>query len=229
MLSCCWNDVLPQFSKLRRLSMLQLLLLLTLLMSKQPELAHAPVLQTSSGFASQDPVENHPFFQDSLYSYGHLLTKISPLLSFLIPQITRYSHLLRFLWSGLTVVWCQAAIRGNADGRNQPMLLHHSTLPLQDVGGVPWIRWGNNFFISCCSFLLLLLLLLFYLFSVEQVPWSGSQHGPVKRWSWENWGVVQYWMRTKKVEQVIGMFLRPQDQKTVAFLLPPWDESSPNF
>lgn len=228
MLSCCWNDVLPQFSKLRRLSMLQLLLLLTLLMSKQPELAHAPVLQTSSGFASQDPVENHPFFQDSLYSYGHLLTKISPLLSFLIPQITRYSHLLRFLWSGLTVVWCQAAIRGNADGRNQPMLLHHSTLPLQDVGGVPWIRWGNNFYFLLLFFTTFITFIILFIFSgtgpliwFTAWPCEEVELGELRS------GAVLH--EDKKGGTVVGMFLRPQDQKTVAFLLPPWDESSPNF
>lgn len=197
-------------------------------MSKQPGLAHAPVLQTSSGFASQDPVENHPFFQDSLYSCSHLLTKISPLLSFLIPQITHYSHLLCFF--GQAWLWFDARLLSEVmqmEGISQCSFV--TARHLSRTRGVCRELGEEIIFISCCPFLLLLLLLLFYFFSVEQVPWSGSQHGPVKRWSWENWGVVQYCMRTKKVEQVVGMFLRPQDQKTVAFLLPPWDESSPNF
>lgn len=63
------------------------------------------------------------------------------------------------------MVWCQAAIRGKADGRNQPMLLRHSTPPLQDAGGVPWIRWGNNFYFLLPFFTTFITFIILFLFS----------------------------------------------------------------
>lgn len=77
-------------------------------------------------------------------SCSHLLGKMSPLLSFLIPQISHYRHPCFFGQAGLRfdagLVLEVMLMEGI-----QPALLHHSTPALQDAVGVPRSRSGNNF------------------------------------------------------------------------------------
>lgn len=128
--------------------MLRLLPLLTFLMSKQPGLARTPVLQTSSGLASHDSAEI-TFFSRIPCSY--LLTKISPLLSFVIPQITCYS-----LFFGQAQLWLDARLISEvAQMEGIQPALHCSMPPLQDLRGVPGIRSGNHFYFLLLSLIIL--------------------------------------------------------------------------
>lgn len=152
--------------------------------------------------------------------YSRLLTKISPLLSFLIPQITCYSHLLCFF--GQAWLWFDAGLISEVMQMEaiQPVRLHHSTPPLQDVEGVLWIRSGNHFY-----FLLLFFIILQWNRSPDLVHSTALQRdgvGKTEEWCSIVWG-------QKRVEPDVGMFLRPQDQKTVAFQPPTWDEPSLNL
>lgn len=122
---------------------------------------------------------------------SRLLTKISLLLSFLTPQITRYGLLCFF---GQAWLWFDARLISEVMQMEgiQPVLLHHSTPPLQDMGCVPWIRSGNNFYFQ---------LLFFIIFQWNRSPdvvhstalqragvgnieeWCGIALGQ-KRWNW---------------------------------------------
>lgn len=132
----------------RRLSVLQLLPLLTFLTSKQPGLARTPVLQTSSGLAPHDSVEI-TFL--SRIPCSCLLTKINPLLSFVTPQITRYS---RFFGQAQLCLDARLISEVTQMKGIQPVLFHRSTPPLQDVRGVPWIRSGNNLYFLLLSLII---------------------------------------------------------------------------
>lgn len=133
MLLCCWNVILPKFSKLGRLP--------------APAAVYISYDRTTRTCPCCGPTDiswalllmihsKITFF--SRIPYSHPLAKISH-----FPYHSYHSlQSSLFLWSGLTVICCQANFRSSAYGRDSASnpSSQHAISPRQGACAVNWIR-----------------------------------------------------------------------------------------